>query len=312
MSSALVALTVLSLAAAPAKPPPPGSPPPRGGSSTTSPAPLTSPGGTSGTQGSTSTGSSPGTSTGSTSGTPTGLPAGVTIKPGTSMVSVVETLYKKQQFEAADVVLGLALNNPETSASDKVQLHVLEGMLRMESFQEPQARKAFTEALNRDREAKLPDFAPPATRQLFLDVKATLPLTAPSPSTTISSSSPAAKKRAAPRPEPSAFETALPWIPIAVGGLTLGTGGGFVIASRMVDGSLQDGTAQIGSPLELRGTVANGKLYQTAGYTMVGIGGAILVGGLAWKLAPEVAPMFTVNLAPTEHGVAAVVSGSLP
>jgi len=136
MSSALVALTVLSLAAGPTKPPPSGSPPPKGGS-TTSPAPLTSPGGTSGASGSPSMSTGPTTSTGST---PTGLPAGVTIKPGTSMVSVVETLYKKQQFEAADVVLGLALNNPETSAADKVQLHVLEGMLRMESFQEPQAR----------------------------------------------------------------------------------------------------------------------------------------------------------------------------
>ena len=311
MSSALVALTVMSLAAAPAKPPA-GSPPPRGGS-TTSPAPLTPPGGTSGSSGATSTtGSSPSTGTGSTSGTPSGLPAGVTIKPGTSMVSVVETLYKKQQFEAADVVLGLALNNPETSASDKVQLHVLEGMLRMESFQEPQARKAFTEALNRDREAKLPDFAPPATRQLFLDVKATLPLTAPPPSGTITPSSPAARKRAAPRPEPSGLETALPWIPIAAGGIVLATGGGFVIASRTVDGALQDGTAPINSSVDLRNTVANGKLYQTAGYTMVGIGGAILVGGLAWKLAPDVAPLFTVNLAPTEHGVAAVVSGSLP
>jgi hypothetical protein len=198
------------------------------------------------------------------------LPAGVQIAPGTSMVSVVETLYKKQQFEAADVVLGLALNNPQTTAADRVQLHVLEGMLRMESFQEPQARKAFTEAFNLDRQATLPEFAPPATRQLFVDVKATLPA------------------------------------------VIAGTGGGFVIASHVVDGSLTGGTAQITTQDQLRSTVANGKLYQTAGYTMVGVGGAILIGGLVWKLAPDVAPLFTASLAPGGHGVAAVVSGSFP
>jgi hypothetical protein len=297
MNTALVALTVLSMAAAPAgKPPPPpaGSPPPRGGG-TTAPAPLTPPPPSSG---STSTGAAP-----------------AETKPSSFVVNMVETLYKKQQFEAADVVLGKALNSPETTRAEKVQLHVLEGMLRMESFQEPQARKAFQDALNLDREAKLPDFAPPATRQLFLDVKATLPLTPPpgsvatGPTTTTTP-----RTRREPRPPPGQGADAwLPWIPIAVGGVTLGTGGGFVVASRMVDGTLQSGAPEITSPEGLRSTVANGKLYQTAGYTMVGVGGAILIGGLVWKLAPEVAPMFTVNVAPSERGgVAAVISGSLP
>jgi hypothetical protein len=58
--------------------------------------------------------------------------------------------------------------------------------------------------------------------------------------------------------------------------------------------------------------VANGKLAQTAGYTMVGVGGAILVGGLIWKFGPDVAPVFTLNVTPSDHGFAAVVSGSLP
>src|SRR5882672_10824305 len=135
MNTALVAPTVLSIAAA-GKPPPPagGSPPPKGGSTgSTTPAPL-APAPSGGSSGASTT-------SGSSSGAQQGLPAGVQIAPGTSMVSVVETLYKKQQFEAADVVLGLALNNPQTTAADRVQLHVLEGMLRMESFQEPQARK---------------------------------------------------------------------------------------------------------------------------------------------------------------------------
>lgn len=299
MNTALVAFTVLSMAAA-GKPPPPsagGSSPPKGGSSSTSPAPLAPPPAPASTSGAPAP-----------SGTP---PAPAQIKPSAATVGYVEALYKKQQFEAADVVLGLALNNPETTLADKVQLHVLEGMLRMESFQEPQARKAFIEAFNLDREAKLPDFAPPATRQLFLDVKATLPATM-TPSPGMTGQAPPKKKAPAKQEPPGQLDGLLPWIPIGVGVVVAGAGGGLVFASHQVNGSLLTGTAELNTPEALRSTVANGKLYQTAGYTMVGVGGAILVGGLVWKFAPDVAPLFTLNLAPSEHGVAAVVSGSLP
>ncbi len=299
MNSALVALTVLSVAAAGKPPPPGGSTPPKGGSSSsTAPAPLAP---------------APGTppvpaSPPPSSGAP---PPAAQIKPSAATVGYVEALYKKQQFEAADVVLGLALNNPETSLADKVQLHVLEGMLRMESFQEPQARKAFIEAFNLDREAKLPDFAPPATRQLFLDVKATLPaVTTPQPGMT-TGSTPPKRKAPPPRQEPGQLDF-LPWIPIGVGAVVAGAGGGLVFASHQVNTSLLTHSPSITTSDGLRSTVASGKLYQTAGYTMVGVGGAILVGGLVWKFAPDVAPLFTVNLAPSNHGVAAVVSGSLP
>jgi hypothetical protein len=238
------------------------------------------------------------------------MPAAAQIKPSAATVGYVEALYKKQQFEAADVVLGLALNNPETSLADKVQLHVLEGMLRMESFQEPQARKAFIEAFNLDREAKLPDFAPPATRQLFLDVKATLPAAiTPTP---VAGQAPPKKKPPPVKQEPGSLDGVLPWIPIGAGVVVAGAGGVLVFASHQVNGSLIGGTTEITTPDALRSTVANGKLYQTAGYTMVGVGGAALIGGLVWKFAPDVAPLFTLNLTPTDHGMAAVVSGRLP
>lgn len=292
MNTALVALTVLTMAAAPPgkQPLPPlGSPPPppKGAAPSTSAPPPPAGAAT--------------TPPGSASAPPPG-------KPSSSMVDLVETLYKKQQFESADIVLGKALTSPETTHSDRVQLHVLEGMLRMESFQEPQARKAFQDALNLDREAKLPDFAPPATRQLFLDVKATLPAVA----TPVRTTTPQPSKPRQPRTPPGPYDAYLPFIPIALGGVTLATGGGFVIASRTVDTSLRGGTANITTADGLRTTVANGKLYQTAGYTMVGVGGAVLLGGLIWKLAPDIAPLISVNVAPTDRGFATVVSGSLP
>lgn len=306
MNTLLVTLTVLSMAAGPTKPPAGSSTPSKGGSSSTSPAPLAP---ASPAPPPASSGASSGTaSTGS--GASSGTPAAAQIKPSAATVGYVEALYKKQQFEAADVVLGLALNNPDTTPADKVQLHVLEGMLRMESFQEPQARKAFTEAFNLDRDAKLPDFAPPATRQLFLDVKATLPAAiTPSPGMP-TGSSPGARRKVV-HQEPGQLDF-LPWIPIGVGAVVAVGGGGFVFASHQVNGSLLTGDPSITTPDQLRSTVASGKLYQTAGYTMVGVGGAILVGGLVWKLAPEVAPLVSVNLAPSDHGVAAVISGRLP
>ncbi|HYV46027.1 MAG TPA: hypothetical protein VFA20_14255 [Myxococcaceae bacterium] len=308
MHTLLVTLTVLSMAAG-GKPPPAGSStPPKGGSSSTSPAPLAPtsppPPASSGAPGA---GTSPGP------GASSGTPAAANIKPSAATVGYVEALYKKQQFEAADVVLGLALNNPETTLADKVQLHVLEGMLRMESFQEPQARKAFTEAFNLDRDAKLPDFAPPATRQLFLDVKATLPaVITPSPGMPSGSSPGSRPKKVVHQEPPGQFDALLPWIPIGAGAVVAGVGGGFVFASHQVNGSLLTGSATITTPDQLHSAVASGKLYQTTGYTMVGIGGAVLIGGLVWKLAPEVAPLVSVNLAPSDHGVAAVVSGRLP
>jgi hypothetical protein len=292
MNTTLVAFSVLNLIAAAGKQP--ASAPPKGGSSAVAPASSAPSGGSA--SGSSAQGSSS---------------SGTQIKPSAATVSYVEALYKKQQFEAADVVLGLALNNPDTSPADKVQLHVLEGMLRMESFQEPQARKAFTEAFNLDRNASLPDFAPPATRQLFLDVKATLP-TVITPSAGMPTGSSPARKKVVHQDQPGQFDAVLPWIPIGVGALVAAGGGGFVFASHQVNGSLLTGTASITGPDQLRSTVANGKLYQTTGYTMVGVGGAVLVGGLVWKLAPEVAPLVSVNLAPSDHGVAAVFSGRLP
>jgi hypothetical protein len=123
---------------------------------------------------------------------------------------------------------------------------------------------------------------------------------------------PPRKKAPVKQEPPGQLDGVLPWIPIGVGAVVAGTGGGFVFLSHQVNTSLVGGSAQITTPEELHSMVASGKLYQTAGYTMVGVGGAILVGGLVWKFAPDVAPLFTVNLAPSEHGVAAVVSGRLP
>jgi len=303
MNTLLVTLTVLAMAAGPTRPPAGSSTPPKGGSSSTSPAPLAPASPAPAPPPPASSTAAPASSS---------APAAAPSKPSAATVGYVETLYKKQQFEAADVVLGLALNNPETTQADKVQLHVLEGMLRMESFQEPQARKAFTEAFNLDRDAKLPDFAPPATRQLFLDVKATLPaVITPSPGMP-TSSSPGSRKKVVHQDTPGQLDGLLPWIPIGVGALVTAGGGGFVFASHQVNGGLLTGDPSITTPDQLRSTVANGKLYQTAGYTMVGVGGAILVGGLVWKLAPEVAPLVSVNVAPSDHGVAAVFSGRLP
>lgn len=235
--------------------------------------------------------------------------------PCHSLITVIETLYQKQLFEAADVVLGLALNSPDATDTDKVALHVLEGILRMEAFQEPQASKAFSEALNEDREARLPDFAPPRTRRLFEDIKATLP---PVPA---KSASAVAKKmdptkpitsKKAPPPKPGPYDQVLPWIPIGVGGAAVATGAGFLVATRLVDGQLRSGSPDITTPELLQSAVSRGNTYQTTGIVLAGAGGAILIGGLVWRFGPDFMPLFSMNVVPSEQGFAAVVSGSLP
>jgi hypothetical protein len=225
-------------------------------------------------------------------------------------VTVIETLYQKQLFEAADVVLGLALNSPDATPTDKVALHVLEGILRMEAFQEPQASKAFSEALNEDREARLPDFAPPRTRRLFEDIKATLPPVPVKVAAATKVDPPKPKK--APPPKPGPYDQVLPWIPIGVGGAAVATGAGFLVATRVVDNQLRTGSPDITSADDLRSAVGRGTTYQTAGMVLAGAGGAVLIGGLVWRFGPDFMPLFSMNVVPSDQGFAAVVSGSLP
>ncbi len=238
--------------------------------------------------------------------TPTSAPPMVaaTAKPPSPLINVIETLYQKQLFEAADVVLGLAFNSNELDAADRSRLLVMEGILRMEAFQEPQATKAFRDALELDRLLSLPEFAPPKTRRLFEDVKATLPAPKVVPI------GPIAPLEA--HPEPSTGPGLLPWIPIGIGGAALLTGGGFVVASRMVDGQLRSGSSDIKTRADLDAAVSRGQTFQTTGYVLVGAGGAVLLGGLLWKLSPEFMPLFSLQVVPNEHGFATVFSGPLP
>lgn len=229
--------------------------------------------------------------------------------PCHSLITVIETLYKKQQFEAADVVLGLALNSPDVSGAEHVSLKLLEGILRMEAFQKPQANAAFKEALIADRQARLPDFAPPATRRLFEDVKAELP---PLPVTVATATPSPPKKKKAPPPPPGPWAWYYPWIPIGVGGAAALTGGGFIFASHSINADLRAGSSKIASRDALDLAASQGKTFQTTGWVLAGVGTAVLVGGLAWKFGPEVMPMFTVQVSPTSGGFAVACSGVLP
>lgn len=218
------------------------------------------------------------------------------------LLDAIETLYQKQLFEAANVVLGLAVNSNDLSRLDRTRLFILDGILRNDAFQEAQAAKAFREGLELDRFATLPDFAPPKTRRLFEDIKAVLPATS---------------GRSSPLPAevPTVSEDSgqyLAWIPIGIGAAALATGSGLLIASRVIDGSVRSGTPEIRTAEDLDRTTQQGNAFQTAGAIVASVGGAVLIGGLLWKLSPEYMPLLSWQVMPSEGGFAATLTGHLP
>jgi hypothetical protein len=89
------------------------------------------------------------------------------------LLDAADELYQRGQQDGVKALLELAQDLPEPGVSDYVQLRLRQGLLAMPD--ERQARLAFRDALDLDRDARLPRYAEPKTRHAFDDVLAKLP-----------------------------------------------------------------------------------------------------------------------------------------
>lgn len=242
-------------------------------------------------------------------------------KPPNPMIEAIEKLYEKSSFEEALVVLDMANRAPENDDRDRERLAILEGLLHGELLKEDAARKAFARALDLNPRATLPDYAPPKTVKLFEDMRrAKEALIRPQkplqpPQVPPGSPGPDGRPKVVDlnqREEPWLLANRpLAWVPMGVGGAAA-TGGIVLIAmAHGVSGTLRAGDPAIHSSDELDLALYRGRSFQTTGWALVGVGGALVAGGLAWHFAPEIDGML-VGVAPAPGGMVATLSGSLP
>jgi tetratricopeptide (TPR) repeat protein len=235
--------------------------------------------------------------------------------PPNPLFKAVQNLYEKQSFESAEAIVDEALASPNTEEADRTQFYVLKGLLRAERGDEEKAREAFQSALSRDYDAKLPDVAPPKTVQLFAQVRAETPR--PKKEITVVTKPP--------QPQPSsggfpfdfslaATERPITWIPIGVGGAATVGGVVFLVLSRQIDASLRVGNPNIQSPQSLTSELDRGRVFQTTGLIMTGVGVAALVGGVGWRYYSPQSPSqgVAVGATITPGGMVSTVSGSFP
>jgi len=83
------------------------------------------------------------------------------------LLTAVETLYVKLQIEGAGVVLELAGSSKPLTPADHAQIALWRGVLKMEWADEAGARAAFREALEADRNVRLPRSVQGKTSQVF-------------------------------------------------------------------------------------------------------------------------------------------------
>jgi len=94
--------------------------------------------------------------------------------PARSLSRVVDQLYASVQIEAADLVLQVGWQYAPFARDDEVQLAVRKGVVKADLFEDAEARRAFQRALDLDRSAKLPDYAPPKTVRQFEEMREAL------------------------------------------------------------------------------------------------------------------------------------------
>jgi len=91
-----------------------------------------------------------------------------------ALLRAVDALYRRAQFDEATAVLELAHDPGPLTLTERVQVLLRQGVLKM-GADEAGARSAFWEALVLDRCAQLPEYAPSKTKNLFDQVKRTVP-----------------------------------------------------------------------------------------------------------------------------------------
>jgi len=215
-------------------------------------------------------------------------PASVTREsPGGPLCRAVDAMYRYSQFDAADVVLDFADNQP-LSKEERAQIMLRRGILRVEADQEERARSFFQSALELDQRARLPEYAPPRALRAFEDIRIKMAGDAPIAR---------ANKATGPKPPPSAGQSpASPSDPtldlrnglLIGGGAALGVGAVVFIAS-----SAQTPQNQTG---------------QVIGGVVGGVGVAVLVGALVLTVRPEVLQM-RVTVAPANQGGMLLATG---
>lgn len=102
-------------------------------------------------------------------------------EPAAALIRVVDLLYANAPPEAADLVLQIGWQYAPFTQAEVVQLEVRRGIVKADQFNDAEARDAFKMALDLDRAAKLPDWAPPKTIRQFEEMRAALPAPAPVP-----------------------------------------------------------------------------------------------------------------------------------
>lgn len=106
---------------------------------------------------------------------PAASPSAETKCPPSALTGILvsaEKLYQEQQFDSAGIIVRLGLTSCGAGSSDLARLHVLEGMLKIEAFNEEEARAAFAAALALDGNPTLPAFMSPRAQRVFDAVKA--------------------------------------------------------------------------------------------------------------------------------------------
>jgi len=95
--------------------------------------------------------------------------------PGKALVKATDALYTSAQPEAADLVLQIAEQYGPFSSEEQEQLALRQGIVRAELFDDLGSLRAFKRALELDRAATLPDYAPAKTLRIFEELRRSLP-----------------------------------------------------------------------------------------------------------------------------------------
>jgi hypothetical protein len=224
-----------------------------------------------------------------------------------ALLRLVDTLYKELQYDGAGVALQLSARCAPLEAMDQAQLALRQGLLQMESFDDAGARRSFREALDLDRTARLPSFAPPKTARVLEEVRAALP-----PPQVVQA--PASTKDPVDAPVAAPGPTGLrawAWAP-AAGGAALGVAGGalFLGAKSKYD-LITSHDPSLATLDQVHSTADAGRALQSGAIALFGAGALALGSAAAMALLDgRSAAQVSVHVGPGAAGVAIV--GVLP
>jgi len=231
-------------------------------------------------------------------------------RPQNPRVKKVLELYERGEIELTEKALRSAQADERNTSADREQLFLIEGMLRVVSAADDQARAAFGRALELNPQAQLPAAASARARKLFEQARqdhearraAAKPPPPPTPSVpevkkpaelTAAPPSPSLLPRdPTPAPSPPAASSGLfvvpgkvrsrAWIPAVAGGAVAAASGFMFYQATAAHEELVNGQQQLGAT-QGREIANRGAAFQTAG--VIGAALASVLGGAAIYLA---------------------------